>query len=62
MKNKYIEPRCEIYTVIEKYGLMDLVLSKHDEETIIQGGKEQNEFVEEEVAPTAPDLWGDDED
>ena len=27
-----------------------------------EAAKEQGEFVEEEVAPTAPDLWGDDED
>ena len=27
-----------------------------------EAAKEQTELVEEEVAPTAPDLWGDDED
>ena len=27
-----------------------------------EAAKEQGEFVEEEVAPTAPNLWGDDED
>lgn len=27
-----------------------------------EAAKEQTEFVEEEVAPTAPNLWGDDED
>ncbi len=55
----YIIPTCDIVVVESNYALLDLVLSVSDEETTIQGGKEQGEFVEEEVAPTTPNLWGD---
>ena len=58
-KLDYIIPTCDIVVVESKYALLDLVLSVSDEETTIQGGKEQGEFVEEEVAPTTPNLWGD---
>lgn len=30
-----------------------------DDDAEFVGAKEQGEFVEEEVAPTAPNLWGD---
>ena len=62
MKLDYISPTCDIVVIESNYAVLDLVLSVSDEETEIVGGKEQGEFVEEEVAPTAPNLWGDDED
>jgi hypothetical protein len=62
MKLDYISPTCDIVVIESNYAVLDLVLSVSDEETEIVGGKEQTEFVEEEVAPTAPNLWGDDED
>ena len=58
-KLDYIIPTCDIVVVESNYALLDLVLSVSDEETTIQGGKEQGEFVEEEVAPTTPNRWGD---
>ena len=61
-KLDYIIPTCDIVVVESNYALLDLVLSVSDEETTIQGGKEQGEFVEEEVAPTSPNLWEDAED
>lgn len=61
-KNKYIIPVCETIRITENSNLM-LTLSVYpDDDTEIIGSKEQTEFVEEEVAPTAPNLWGDDED
>lgn len=63
MENKrfYLCPEIEVYILQTHEGVM-LQASLDDEEADFVGGKEQIEFVEEEVAPTAPDLWGDDED
>ena len=61
-KNKYITPVCETIRITENSNLM-LTLSVYpDDDTEIIGSKEQGEFVEEEVAPTAPNLWGDTEE
>lgn len=60
-KLDYITPTCDIVVIESNYALLDLVLSVSDEETTIQGGKEQGEFVEEDVVPTSPNLWGDTE-
>ena len=58
----YITPTCDIIVIESNYALLDLVLSVSDEETEIQGGKEQTEFVEEDVVPTSPNIWGDTEE
>ena len=63
MENKrlYLCPEIEVYILQTHEGVM-LQASLDDEEADFVGGKEQTEFEEEEVAPTAPNLWGDDED
>ena len=61
-KNKYIIPVCETIRITENSNLM-LTLSVYpDQETEIVGGKEQTEFVEEDVVPTSPNIWGDTEE
>lgn len=62
MKLDYISPTCQIVVIESNYAVLDLVLSVSDEETEIVGGKEQTEFEEEDVAPTSPNLWEDEED
>ena len=62
MKLDYISPICDIVVIESNYAVLDLVLSVSNEETEIVGGKEQGEFVEEEIAPTSPNLWGDTEE
>lgn len=63
MENKrfYLCPEIEVCILQSNESIM-LQASLDDEEADFVGGKEQGEFVEEEVAPTAPNLWGDDED
>lgn len=63
MKKIYLTPDTSIVNVgtsIETMAGLELPVS----ETTVdyEAAKEQGEFVEEEVAPTAPNLWGDDED
>ena len=60
MKHIYIKPSLEI--VDFKEPLMDLELPISQTPVDDEAAKEQGEFVEEEVAPTAPNLWGDDEE
>ena len=61
-KEKYTVPLCENIRITENTTIM-LSFSVHpDQETEIVGGKEQGEFVEEEVAPTSPNIWGDTEE
>lgn len=60
MKNIYVTPSLEI--VDFKDPLMKLELPISQTPVDDEAAKEQAEFVEEEVAPTAPNLWGDDED
>jgi hypothetical protein len=60
MKNIYVTPSLEI--VDFKDPLMNLELPISQTPVDDEAAKEQTEFVEEEVAPTAPNLWGDDED
>ena len=61
-KLDYITPTCDIVVIESNYAVLGLVLSVSDEETEIVGGKEQGEFVEEEIAPASPNLWGDTEE
>lgn len=63
MKKIYMMPETCIVNVgtsVETMAGLELPVS----ETTVddEAAKEQGEFVEEEVAPTAPNLWGDDED
>ena len=63
MKKKYMTPDTSIVNVgtsVETMAGLDLPVSLTEVDD--EAAKEQGEFVEEEVAPTAPNLWGDDED
>ncbi len=63
MENKrlYLCPEIEVYILQSNESFM-LQASLDNEEADFVGGKEQGEFVEEEVAPTSPNLWGDTEE
>ena len=63
MKKIYMMPETCIVNVgtsVETMAGLELPVSNTEVDD--EAAKEQGEFVEEEVAPTAPDLWGDDED
>ena len=63
MKKKYTTPDTSIVNVgtsVETMEGLELNISNSTQSD--EAGKEQTEFVEEEVAPTAPNLWGDDEE
>ena len=63
MKKKYTTPDTSIVNVgtsVETMEGLELNISNSTQSE--EAAKEQAEFVEEEVAPTAPNLWGDDED
>lgn len=63
MKKKYMTPDTSIVNVgtsVETMEGLELNISNSTQSD--EAAKEQTEFVEEEVAPTAPNLWGDDED
>lgn len=60
MKKKYLMPSLEI--VDFKDPLMNLELPVSNTMVDDEAAKEQGEFVEEEVAPTSPNLWGDTEE
>ena len=63
MKKIYKKPTTEIVNVgtsVETMACLEVNISNVGVDD--EAAKEQGEFVEEEVAPTAPNLWGDDED
>ncbi len=60
MKKIYLKPSLEI--VDFKDPLMDLELPVSNTEVDDEAAKEQGEFVEEEIAPTSPNIWGDTEE
>lgn len=63
MKKIYMTPDTSIVNVgtsVETMAGLDFKLGSAEVDD--EAAKEQGEFVEEEVAPTAPNLWGDDED
>lgn len=63
MKKLYKKPTTEIVNVgtsVETMAGLEVNISNVGVDD--EAAKEQAEFVEEEVAPTAPNLWGDDED
>lgn len=62
MKHIYMKPSLEIVDFKEPLMDLELPVSNGFVEEGDEAAKEQGEFVEEEVAPTAPNLWGDDED
>ncbi len=61
MKKKYVIPEMQIVEPKEPL-MLDLPVGSPGKFVDEEAAKEQGEFVEEEVAPTAPNLWGDDED
>ena len=63
MKKIYMTPDTSIVNVgtsVETMAGLDFKLGSAEVDD--EAAKEQGEFVEEEVAPTAPNLWGDDEE
>ena len=60
MKHIYVTPSLEI--VDFKDPLMNLELPISQTKVDDEAAKEQGEFVEEEIAPTSPNLWGDTEE
>ena len=60
MKHIYMKPSLEI--VDFKDPLMNLELPVSNTMVDDEAAKEQGEFVEEEIAPTSPNLWGDTEE
>ena len=60
MKKIYLKPSLEI--VDFKDPLMDLELPVSNTEVDDEAAKEQGEFVEEDVVPTSPNIWGDTEE
>jgi hypothetical protein len=63
MENKrlYLRPEIEVCILHTNESVM-LQASLDDEEADFVGGKEQGEFVEEDVVPTSPNIWGDTEE
>ena len=64
MKKRYMTPDTAIVNVGTSVETMEggLELPVSNGYVDDEAAKEQGEFVEEEVAPTAQNLWGDDED
>ena len=63
MRKIYKKPTTEIVNVgtsVETMAGFEATISNVGVDD--EAAKEQGEFVEEEVAPSAPNLWGDDED
>ena len=60
MKHIYVTPSLEI--VDFKDPLMNLELPISQTKVDDEAAKEQTEFEEEDVAPTSPNLWEDEED
>ena len=60
MKKKYLMPSLEI--VDFKDPLMNLELPVSNTMVDDEAAKEQGEFEEEDIAPTSPNLWEDEED
>ena len=60
MKKIYLKPSLEI--VDFKDPLMNLELPVSNTMVDDEAAKEQGEFVEEDVVPTSPNIWGDTEE
>lgn len=63
MKKKYMTPDTSIVNVgtsVETMAGLELNISNSTQDD--EAAKEQGEFVEEEVAPTSPNIWGDTEE
>lgn len=63
MKKIYMMPETCIVNVgtsVETMAGLELPVSNTEVDD--EAAKEQGEFVEEEVAPTSPNLWEDEED
>lgn len=61
MKKKYLYVKPELEVVELKEPLM-LELPVSNVGVNDEAAKEQGEFVEEDVVPTSPNLWGDTEE
>lgn len=60
MKNIYVKPELEV--VVLKDPMMALELPLSNTPVDDEASKEQGEFVEEDVVPTSPNIWGDTEE
>lgn len=63
MKKIYMTPDTSIVNVgtsVETMEGLELNISNSTQSD--EAAKEQGEFVEEEIAPTSPNLWGDTEE
>ncbi len=61
MKKKYEVPEMQIVEPKEPL-MLELPVGSPNQFVDDEAAKEQGEFVEEEVAPTSPNLWGDTEE
>lgn len=61
MKKVYVIPEMQIVEPKEPL-MLDLPVGSPGKFVDDEAAKEQTEFVEEEVAPTSPNIWGDTEE
>lgn len=62
MKHIYMKPSLEIVDFKEPLMDLELPVSNGFVEEGDEAAKEQGEFEEEDIAPTSPNLWEDEED
>jgi hypothetical protein len=63
MKKKYMTPDTSIVNVgtsVETMAGLELNISNSTQDD--EAAKEQGEFIEEDVVPTSPNIWGDTEE
>jgi hypothetical protein len=61
MKKKYVMPEMQIVEPKEPL-MLELPVGSPNQMVDDEAAKEQGEFVEEDVVPTSPNLWGDTEE
>ena len=61
MKKKYVIPEMQIVEPKEPL-MLELPVGSPNQMVDDEAAKEQGEFVEEDVVPTSPNLWGDTEE
>lgn len=61
MKKKYVIPEMQIVEPKEPL-MLELPVGSPGKIVDDEAAKEQGEFVEEDVVPTSPNLWGDTEE
>ena len=62
MKHIYVTPSLEIVDFKEPLMDLELPVSNGFVDEGDEAAKEQGEFVEEDVVPTSPNIWGDTEE